>query len=296
MARFAEADYGAAIALLDAHADRFEANRANTAYLRACIEARRGDQGTAIATLREALNEGIWYSEPVLRQSPSLQSLQGLPEYETLVASFAARPPAESAAAEPVIVRAKGEARGLLVAFHGNGQTARHAADAWRPMADACWTVAAPVSSQMLHSSGAVWDDAGAARADVRRQAPAIAELVPDDRPTLIAGFSLGGDVGLWAALSGTVPASRLLLIGPPAFLQDDPEWPGLLGRAPGVRLHVLLGSEDAAVSAAAIEAMVDALRGAGASVRLERVDGLAHAYPTIERRRQLVMDLAAES
>ena len=163
-------------------------------------------------------------------------------------------------------------------------------------MADAGWTVAAPASSQMLHSSGAVWDDAGAARADVRRQAPAIAELVPDDRPTLIAGFSLGGDVGLWAALSGTVPASRLLLIGPPAFLQDDPEWPGLLGRAPGVRLHVLLGSEDAAVSAAAIEAMVDALRGEGASVRLERVDGLAHAYPSIERRRQVVEDLAAES
>jgi predicted esterase len=289
MARFGTADYDGALALLDAHADGFPANRANSAYLRACLEVRRGREDAAISALRGALDEGLWYAEPVLRRSPSLQPLQGVDAYEALVAAFAERQPAEATATAPIVALPPGEARGLLVAFHGNGQSARHAVEAWRPLGEAGWIVAAPHSSQMLHSAGAVWDEAATARADVRRQAARITELTDGDVPTVVAGFSLGGDVALWSALSGTVPARRLLLIGPAGFLPDDPAWAGLRSAMPGLQIRVLLGTADEAVSAVAVERLVAELRAGGASVRFDRIAGLAHAYPAMELRRRAV-------
>ncbi|HSK93162.1 MAG TPA: hypothetical protein VLA76_03790 [Candidatus Angelobacter sp.] len=293
MASFGAADYDAAIELLDAHAARFPANLANTAYLRACLEVRRGNQDAAIGALRGALDDGLWYSEPVLRQSPSLQPLQGAAAYESLVAAFAERPPAEATATEPMVARPRGEARGLLVAFHGNGQSARHAIDAWRPLNEAGWIVAAPHSSQMLHSAGAVWDDAATARADVLRQAPRLAELRVGSMPTIVAGFSLGADLALWSGLSDTVPARGMLLIGPTGFLPDDPAWEGLQSAMPGRQIVVLLGTADEAVSAAAVERLVEQLRVEGASVALDRIEGLAHAYPPVELRQRAVEALA---
>jgi predicted esterase len=296
MARFAQGEFDAAIDLLDAHADNFSANRANTAYLRACLETRRGDETRAIAVLRDALDDGLWYSEPILRQSPSLQPLQGRDDYEALVIAFADRTPAEAAAAAPLVARPEGEPRGLLVAFHGNGQSARHALTGWEPMVAEGWVVAAPTSSQMLHSAGAVWDDAATARADVRRQAEAISRVASSDGPIIVAGFSLGGDVALWAALSGTLPTRRLVVIGPPAFLVDDPDWPNLLGAAPGLSVRVLLGEEDQAVEADGVEALVQSLASAGASVVLRRQPGLAHVLPPIEMRRTAIEELLASS
>jgi dienelactone hydrolase len=293
MERFGAADYEAALELLDRHADRFPANGSNTAYLRACIEARRGRESTAIGVLRRALDDGLWFSETILRQSPSLQPLQGAVAYEALVAAFAERPPTEAIAAEPLVDSPSHDARGLLVAFHGNGQAAPHAVEAWRPLIEAGWIVAAPHSSQMLHSAGAVWDEAATARADVRRQAPRIGELIGRELPTIVAGFSLGGDVALWSVLSGTVPARRLLLIGPAAFLPDDAAWPGLRSAIPGLQVRVLLGTADEAVSAAAVERLVEEFRAGGASVRFDRVPGLAHAYPPIALRREVVEALA---
>lgn len=293
MERFAAADYEAALELLDTHAGRFPANASNVAYLRACIEARRGRESAATDVLRRALDDGLWFSETVLRQSPSLQPLQGAVAYEALVTAFAERPPPEASAKEPAVAPPPGEGRGLLVAFHGNGQSAAHAIEAWRPLNAEGWTVAAPHSSQMLHSAGAVWDEAAIAHADVRRQAPRIGELIERELPTIVAGFSLGGDVALWSVLSGTVPARHLLLIGPAAFLPDDAAWPGLRSAIPGLQVRVLLGTADEAVSAAAVERLVDELRAGGASVRFDRVPGLAHAYPQIGLRREVVEDLA---
>lgn len=296
MAKFAEADYDGALALLDEHADRFPANRANSVYLRSCLLVRGRDAGAAIGVLREAMDAGLWYSEPILRQSPSLQPLQGHHDYESLVAGFAERAPAETSAEEPAVVRPDGPLHGVLVALHGNGQTARDALEAWQAVAADGWAVAAPFSSQMLHSAGAVWDDAATAQADVERQAGPIRQLATGGIPTVVAGFSLGADVGLAAVLSGLISARGVLLVGPPALLLQDAAWPSLLDAAAKLRAHVMLGTDDVAVSGQAVDSLVEALRGAGATVQLDRIEGLAHAYPPFETRRVAVEALARDN
>ena len=54
-------------------------------YLRSCTTARAGNPDQAVALLQQAFDKGYWFSEMVLRQSPSLATLQGMPQFEQLV-------------------------------------------------------------------------------------------------------------------------------------------------------------------------------------------------------------------
>src|SRR5215469_2502697 len=88
--------FAEALALLDREGARFPEQAPEVLYLRSCLAARTGQLERAEQLLAEAVDRGYWYAEPLIRQSPSWQVLQGRPEFERLAAISIARADAQA--------------------------------------------------------------------------------------------------------------------------------------------------------------------------------------------------------
>ncbi|NCC34312.1 MAG: hypothetical protein EOM24_20215, partial [Chloroflexia bacterium] len=67
------------------------AEAAAIVFWRTCFLALLGRSSTALDTLDAGLQQGFWWAEQRLRLDPDLQSLQGLPQLETVIATCRVR-------------------------------------------------------------------------------------------------------------------------------------------------------------------------------------------------------------
>jgi dienelactone hydrolase len=146
------------------------------------------------------------------------------------------------------------------------------------------WALAAVQSSQMTGSVNFIWDDQEKA---LRELGEHYARLVSghsvDPKRVVLAGFSMGGETALRAALVGTVPVVGFVLLGPGGPGIDAPEdWSPLIERATGrgMRGYVLLGEADGTIPHDAIRRIVEMLNEGGIPTELEVVPGVRHEYP----------------
>lgn len=254
-------------------------------YLRACAAARLAQPEQAVALLEEAYEAGYWYNEPTLRQSPSFASLQGFPAFEALIAPFTARQEAMEAQSPPCLFvqEAEGEARGLLLALHGNGEAGEAALEAWQPAVAEGWSLAVAQSSQITSPNAYVWNDKERALAELQQHLVSLDKRVGATSPLLLTGFSMGGEIALEAALKGLVPAQGVLLVGPGGPLLDDPAQlaPLLAENTPdGLRVYILMGNGDGAIQPAALREVAEHLNAAGVPCQTREYECEGHVFP----------------
>jgi hypothetical protein len=130
--------FAEALELLTREGGRFPEQAPTIYYLRSCMAARVEQPDLAIQILRDALGQGFWYGEQVMRASPSWQPLQGRPDFEELVERFKERQTAADVRPQRFIMEPAGGCRAdqpcpLFVALHGNGDNGTAALNAWRP-------------------------------------------------------------------------------------------------------------------------------------------------------------------
>ena len=160
-AAYQAGDYTAALELAERHTARFPEQTPLLFYWRVCMHARLEQPSQAIRLLAEVLDSGLWYGEVLLRKSPSLKSLQGIDEFERLVAWNRELQSAAQAQRFPLLIlRSEGGCQEkanpcpLLLGLHANMGIAQTSLPLWQPAASSGWLVAAPQSSQ------AMWKDA----------------------------------------------------------------------------------------------------------------------------------------
>src|SRR5262249_45776663 len=279
-----------ALELLTQEGDAFPEQAVTALYLRSCLAARVGRTELALAILEDAIGRGFWYGEEMLRQSPSWQSLQGLPGFEHMAAicmarQGQARTGPDLLVEEPVGAAFAGQARPLFLALHGNGDRAARALAGWRPIVARGWLLAAPQSSQIGATSAYGWFDEEVALREVAEQYATLRErfAIAADH-VLLAGFSMGGEIALRLALRRTIPARGFLLLGPGGNMTDGaPEaWLPLIAEAAatGLRGALLIGEEDANSSQDAVRVLAELLGAHGVPCMLETLPGLGHEYP----------------
>ena len=287
-------------ALLTASADAYPDEQPTMLYMWSCVSARLGQPEAAIRFIDAALARGYWYGERLLRESPSWQSLQGTDDFEVRVQQSLARA-SVMAAGHAFEVREPARRRGaspMLMVLHSNGASARREIDAWQPGAD--WLVVAPQSTQGLMTDAAIWDDQSRAMADLAHVLELVSERYRiDEAHVAIAGFSMGAETALRAALRAVIPAQAFVLFGPGGPTITDPDgWDPLIegGRNLGLRGRVMVGEFEDPELMTGAERTAAKLGAAGIPCRLERVPGARHALPPDlpQRLQEALTDLYA--
>jgi len=250
MACYERGDYVGALAVTERLVGLFPEQSGRTDYWRICLLARLRRIDDALQVFREALNADIWWSEPTLRSDPDLEQLQGLPEYERMVAVCNKRHAAAQAVSKPVlIVRGTTKAAKqspLLITLHGQGSTAAADLAHWEKACQLGWLVAAMQSSQLAWPGAYDWNDRERAQEELIGQFENLCAQVPVDRSrVIIGGFSQGAALAIRLALNGSIPARGFLSVAPGLIDQQLlMEWIDT-AREHSVRGYLIAGGRD---------------------------------------------------
>jgi pimeloyl-ACP methyl ester carboxylesterase len=292
-------NYAEALRLATDGLKQYPDQRTSLDYWRMTMAARTGDTAQTIQVLKEALEQGQWYSELLLRRSPSFKALQGDPEFERLVSLNQEVAENEHKHAFPIFTLRQenhcqhgGPACRLLMGLHSNAGTVNSSLGFWRPAASAGWLVAAPQSSQAIWKDAYVWDDRETAEAEIQSHYATLRrKYAVDPAHTVLAGHSMGGEIAIWLALRGAIGARGFLAIGPGGPYMDDlAEWEPLLhqhsrgDRSQGetkaeMRGYVVVGEKDTSIPHERIKKLVKQMNVAGIQCKLESLPGEGHDY-----------------
>jgi predicted esterase len=289
MEHYGKGEFDKVYDLLTAEEAHYPDHKADILYLRSCMAARAGDNALSIGLIQEARDNGIWYGETMMRQSPSWKPLQGIPEFEELVAEF--KEEELAANTQPLLLISEPEGGcssdkpcSVLLALHGNGANGRTAQLGWQPVVAQGWLLAAAQSSQAGMTDAYIWDNQEIALREIATHYGTLRDGHHiDPSKVVIGGFSMGGETALRASLLGTIPVRGFILLGPGGPTIDAAaEWLPLIESATGhnLRGYVFLGEQDDTVPHEEIHTIVSSLNDHGIPCKLEMVPGIAHDYP----------------
>jgi predicted esterase len=251
-----------------------------------CLAAQAGEPAIAINAFREALDHGHWYPEQLVREDEDLQSLQGVPEYEELVAVSVRRYAAAEASAKPelLVVPPPGTSSSpmpLLIGLHGNSQTAGLAAEDWSELGQRGWLLALPQSSQPLTSDAYMWDNFEKGAEEVQKVCGRLTdEYNIDPERILLGGFSAGGGLAIQLAISGALKAKGFIVVGP--YLRNLEVLTPFLpeARARAVNGYIIMGLNEPPEGQELMQRTASLLQDHGIVCELERHPGVGHAFP----------------
>jgi dienelactone hydrolase len=279
-----EGKFAAAYELATREAGRFPSSAQAIVYSwRFCTACLMGDPALALRLLEEALAAGYWYGEASLREDADLTSLHGLPEFERLVALSSqrrdealARATPELKLIEPEGVRAPYP---LLLALHGNSSNIASSAHYWRQASAQGWLVALPQSSQVMGEQAYGWNDRDWAVREITQHFAAIQQRYAIDlQCSVVAGFSMGGGLAAWLALSGTLAVRGFIAVGP--FLaRVDELVPLLEAHRQPLRAYLVASQRDTYCYGVA-QNLAELLPRHGIACELELHPDLGHDFP----------------
>ena len=284
-------EYAQALDLATREASRFPTEAWRVTYWRICMASLMNETALALQLLEEALGSGIWYAEAQLREDPDLQPLQGLPQFEQLVEVCRKRQAEVQAQAAPALITLQPEGQcqaglqpcPLLLALHGNTKTAENSLGFWRSAVSKEWLLALPQSSQVRGSDGYVWNDRDWAAREIQEHYAILCEqyAVDPDR-VVVAGFSLGGELAIWLAMSGTIEARGFIAVGPAGpYMREPDNWVPLIeaSQARGLRGYLVVGEQDV-FCYEGTQALAAMLRSRNIPCELEVHPNLGHDFP----------------
>lgn len=285
-ANYQAGDYAAALELATQNEDSFPEKNPLIAYWRICMLALLGDEDEAILLLADKLAEGIWYSDVLLRKSPSLEPLQASPEFQALLERNRQVQEQDKQTLYPLITFRPQDACQeddppcpLFIGLHANGSTARASIDYWKPAGGAGWLVAVPQSSQAMYKDANVWDDLDITSEEIQKHFYLLSQQYAiDPEQIILAGLSMGGEVAIWLALNGVIQANGFLVINPQGPLMDEIEkWGPHIEKSSGMHLRgaIIMHEEDKTISPGGTRDLVEMLNRGGIPTELELTPGL---------------------
>lgn len=303
---FLRGEYQPALETAEANLAEFPEHQPLLHYWRLVFFCRLENYPRALALLQECLDHDLWYSELLLRKSPSFQPLQGQPKFEALVQAHVQRRELEAQQTYPLLTlrpqgrcQAGGKPCPLFIGLHTNAGTMQSSLEFWKIPAAAGWLTAAPQSTQAMWRGSYVWDDREQSEREIRRHFENLRRQYNlDPERIVLAGHSMGGEIAAWLAMQQALPACGFLAIGPGGPTLDNPEeWPALVDQAPAnLRAAILIREKDRLILPDKIIQFAELLNQNGIPCQLEVIPGEGHGFdpayvPAIQRALDWLVD-----
>ena len=273
--------------LEDKHTE-FPYGKAALTYSGICAAAKLGQYDLSIELIRDILDEGGWYSEIVLRQSPSLQPLQEIPEFQTLLNISVER--AKQAMKEEhditVIPDNTSPPYPLMLALHAGSGFVEEEFESWKVIVDQGYILGMPRSTNTFWSGrdSAYWPDHETAANQIKTYVNKLKqENLLDLERTVVGGLSSGAELAIWLAVSGEIPVRGFIVVAPGGqWMNELEKWQALIKstKKRNLRGTIILGEEDEAVPHESIKNLVKMLNDGGIPCQFIEYPHLGHWYP----------------
>ncbi len=283
-------EYEQALDLLGREVDHFPLQMQRLYYWQICLAALVGNKTMALQLLEELVAEGYWLPEGWLKQEPELRLLQGDLTFERLVEICSRRQTNAQEHTSPQLVTMLpvtqmlgiGSVHPMLLALHGNFRNIRNSIDIWRPAVEKGWLLALPQSSQIFGPGSYIWDDRERATEEIQRHVESLRRkyrlLVSR---SVVAGFSTGGTLAIWLALSGAIAIRGFIAVSPVILKSDLERWSRYLdmAHARGIQGYILMGERDQR-RYPEVKDLLSMLHERKIPCTLEVTGGLGHDFP----------------
>jgi predicted esterase len=216
---YTERKYADALQLVEQNADRFPEQSARTTFWKMCLLSLCGRPDDVLSIFQEGLDSGLWWAK-IQFVDPDLDAVRELPEFRRLVDVSQekyeeARTHVER---DQVILMPDEPASGmypLLIALHGRNGNKESNLEFWGVARQRGWLVVSPQSTQPLFSGSYCWDDTERGIADLLFYHGQVSKQYQiDPQRVIIAGFSQGSGMAIYAAVRGTLPVRGFIGIG----------------------------------------------------------------------------------
>ena len=161
--------------------------------------------------LKEILDEGGWYSELILRQSPSLNPLQGMSEFEKLVTISINRSKQAPITKNITVVPDDTDPPfPLMLSMHGGGGFIEDEFESWKSIVEKGYILGIPRSSNQYWSGkdSAYWPAYESSVTEIRKFIDEInRDNIVDSERVYLGGFSQGGAIAIQMVLTGDISA-----------------------------------------------------------------------------------------
>lgn len=291
-----DGNYNRALELILNNKERFPSRYGLINYWLISLYSLTGDTGHALKSLGQTLSSGFWFSDFLLRKNPDLQSLQGMEQFEGLVAlNRKNRTLDESHQFPLLILRSEGaclssaEPCPLLLVIHSYAATAADSLHFWRAASEAGYLVAAPQSSQALWKGAYIWDDLLTSTSEIVGLLQSIRDKYEiDPEHIIISGIRKGAELCVKLALTGTIQAKGFILINPdfsfilkqdPFYFENQTNYPEKENEEWNLRGYIINGENTASQRENLLEAFTNSMLELGIVCNSAVVPGAAYDH-----------------
>ncbi len=239
--------------------------------------------------LNEILDADGWYNEVILRESPSFKPLQGMPEFERLVSISVER--AKQASKDhtnlTVFPETPSPSMPLMLALHAQASVINEEYQAWKTIIDHGYILGMPQTTNKYWSGIATgyWLDYEISIHQIKAYVDTInLNKTLDLKHSIAGGLSMGGDLAIRLALTGTIPVCGFIAVSPGGPWMNEPQkWKPLIDDARRHDLHgvIIRGKEDQAIPRKYTQTLTNMLNNSGIPCQFLEYPKLGHWYPS---------------
>lgn len=247
MQLYPQGKYAEALEIVEQHADRFPAQSARITFWKMCLLSLCGRADDVFAVFRKGLDSGLWWAESQFLDT-DLDAVRDMPEFKDLMDESVRKSIEMQAHIKPACTILEPEDMSgelpLLIGLHGRHGHNDSNLEQWDVARRRGWLVLSPQSRQGLFPGGYCWDDSEHGLADILFHLEEIAKTYNIDRKRIvIAGFSQGSGMGIYAALSGKIEARGFIGVG--TFIYEPDVLLPLMREPKSLRGYFITGEKD---------------------------------------------------
>lgn len=216
---YGEKKFDEALQMIEGHMDVFPEQKPRMVFWRMCLLSLSDRPDDVLSVFRQGLDDGLWWQEELFAD-PDLNALRDRPEFQQLV-EVSREKHAEAQKhieRDYAILTPEPPPSGLypvLMTLHGRNGNKSVDLPQWEQARQRGWLVVSCQSTQPVFQGAYHWDNPAQGLSDLLYYYEQVSQQFQiDPQRAVLAGFSQGSGMAIYAALTGTLPVRGFLGIG----------------------------------------------------------------------------------